>query len=458
MPIPLIGYLINLPSSRVYEYCTFTNIHIYIPLIILLCFLKKCFSGVNNKADRRFNGSVFLVTGGTSGIGAEVVEELAKRGAHIILLVRSSSDSWTIDYINDLRVRTNNQMIYAETCNLSSLYSVRQFATKWIDNVPPRRLDMVICCAGVMLPPFKPKLVTEDGIELHWGVNYLAHFHLLNLIFPALRSQPPGRDVRVIVITCPIYIYGDLDLTDLEFHRRGYPSSCPWKCFGASKIALMNFVIEFQSRLSNCKEKDGLPNNVRCYVVDPGFVRSHMMLRFLSFGTLWGLFLYIFMWPFWYIVLKSCKQGAQSLLYCLMSSECGTGQGGKLVVKCSLRDIKMKRYINSDISSRLWKITETYIMEIEKREAIKQDELKMQSLSRVFGVSEPIRRKMELKIIDSEFVPSVFGGSSNIHRDILIGNDSSIDIDEIFSADYHCFVDFHNELEENSAFINMESC
>ncbi|KAG5513860.1 hypothetical protein PMAC_000482 [Pneumocystis sp. 'macacae'] len=318
----------------------------------------------------------FPPSGGTSGIGAEVTKELAKRGAHIILLVRSRSDSWTIDYVNDLRVRTNNQMIYAETCNLSSLYSIRQFATKWINNVPPRRLDMVICCAGVMLPPFKPKFVTDDGVELHWGINYLAHFHLLNLISPALRSQPPGRDVRILITICSIYMLGDLDLTDLEFYRRGYPSSSPWKCFGASKIALMNFAMEFQTRLSNHKRLDEFPNNVRCYVVDPGFVRSHMTLRFLSFGSLWGLLLYIFMWPFWYIVLKSCKQGAQSLLYCLMSSECGTGQGGKLIVKCSLRDIRMKEYINSDVSSRLWKITETYIMDIEKREAMKRSILK----------------------------------------------------------------------------------
>ncbi|KTW28442.1 hypothetical protein T552_01704 [Pneumocystis carinii B80] len=337
MPIPFITHLINL-SPVFYEKYVFTNFQKYISLIILLYLLKKYFSGTNNKTDRRFNGSVFLITGGTSGIGAEVTEELAKRGAHIILLVRSCSDSWTIDYINDLRTRTNNHMIFAETCNLSSLYSIRQFATKWIDNIPPRRLDMVICCAGVMLPPFKPKLVTEDGVELHWGINYLAHFHLLNLIFPALRSQPPGRDVRVVLTICSTYMLGDLDLMDLEFQRRGYPSSRPWKCFGASKIALMNFAKEFQNRISNYKRPDEFPNNVRCYVVDPGFVRSHMTLRFLSFGSLWGLLLYIIMWPLWYIVLKSCRQGAQSLLYCIMSSECGTGQGGKLIVKCSLRE------------------------------------------------------------------------------------------------------------------------
>ncbi|KTW28441.1 hypothetical protein T552_01703 [Pneumocystis carinii B80] len=77
-----------------------------------------------------------------------------------------------------------------------------------------------------------------------------------------------------------------------------------------------------------------------------------------------------------------------------------------------------------------------------------ENESKMELLNRIFGISEPIRRKMELKIIDSEFRPMIFEKSSNIHYDILTGNDSSIDIDEIFLGDEDCFVDFHSELEK----------
>ncbi|KTW32503.1 uncharacterized protein T551_00593, partial [Pneumocystis jirovecii RU7] len=96
-------------------------------------------------------------------------------------------------------------------------------------------------------------------------------------------------------------------------------------------------------------------------------------------------------------------------------------------------------------------------------------ELKMQSLSRIFGISEPIRRKMELKILDSEFKPLVLGQSSNIHHDIFSGNDSSIDVDEIFFGfiilyfsielikldDHDCSVDFHYELEKKCLFNNF---
>ncbi|EMR08979.1 hypothetical protein PNEG_02754 [Pneumocystis murina B123] len=83
-----------------------------------------------------------------------------------------------------------------------------------------------------------------------------------------------------------------------------------------------------------------------------------------------------------------------------------------------------------------------------KRWKYEEHESKMELLNRIFGISEPIRRKMELKIIDSEFRPIIFGRSSNIHHDILTGNDSSVDIDEIFLGDEDCFVDFHSELEK----------
>ncbi|KAG5437461.1 hypothetical protein PCANB_000889 [Pneumocystis canis] len=78
----------------------------------------------------------------------------------------------------------------------------------------------------------------------------------------------------------------------------------------------------------------------------------------------------------------------------------------------------------------------------------REHELKMESLNRIFGMSEPIRRKMELKILDSEFRPLIFGGRSNIHHDILTGNDSNIDVDEIFLADEDYSIELHDELEK----------
>ena len=79
-----------------------------------------------------------IVQGGTSGIGAAVAHHLATRGAQIILLTHhAQSDPFLADYVEDLRSSTNNELIYAEQVDLSSLQSIRLFATKWVDNAPP---------------------------------------------------------------------------------------------------------------------------------------------------------------------------------------------------------------------------------------------------------------------------------------------------------------------------------
>jgi NAD(P)-dependent dehydrogenase (short-subunit alcohol dehydrogenase family) len=74
-----------------------------------------------------------------SGIGAEVAKGLAGRGAQLVLLTQHAlTDPFLVDYIEDLRTQTNNELITAEQVDLASLHSIRNFATKWIDNLPPR--------------------------------------------------------------------------------------------------------------------------------------------------------------------------------------------------------------------------------------------------------------------------------------------------------------------------------
>lgn len=140
-----------------------------------------------------------------------MVRGLAHRGAQIVLLVRQPlSDPFLVDYIEDLRSQTNNELITAENVDLEDLHSIRQFATKWVDNAPPRRLDTVVLCASTMTPPGGKATATEDGLESTWGLNYLANFHLLSILSPALRAQPPDRDVRIIFSTCAAYMGGKL--------------------------------------------------------------------------------------------------------------------------------------------------------------------------------------------------------------------------------------------------------
>ncbi|EAL91534.2 putative 20S proteasome maturation protein Ump1 [Aspergillus fumigatus] len=83
-----------------------------------------------------------------------------------------------------------------------------------------------------------------------------------------------------------------------------------------------------------------------------------------------------------------------------------------------------------------------------------QDAMKMETLRRAYGIAEPVRRGMELKIVrDGTFRPAVLGGNKggNVHEDILVlgGRDTEIDWEDIFQGDeFREPPSFHDEMEK----------
>lgn len=309
-----------------------------------------------------------IVQGGTSGIGAAVAHHLATRGAQIILLTHhAQSDPFLADYVEDLRSSTNNELIYAEQVDLSSLQSIRLFATKWVDNAPPRRLDMIILCADTLTPRYGIAGKTQDGVELMWGINYLANFHLLSILSPAVRAQPPDRDVRILCATCSSYIGGDLK--QLKDDRDPLP---PSRRYETSKLASMVFAQAFQKHLDEFKRPDKQPGNARVIVVDPGYTRTPGMRRWLTMGSLWGLLLYLFMWPVWWVVLKPPMQGAQGFLRAAMEAELGRGVGGRFLRECKEVEYQKKEIKDPEVQKMLWAFSEKQIEALEKEGAVKR--------------------------------------------------------------------------------------
>ncbi|KAI9836571.1 MAG: hypothetical protein M1819_001203 [Sarea resinae] len=366
MPLPLLADAIfNGPSSIPYGYAILKAI----PCLFLIYVLKVYFGGATNRSERVMHSKVVMITGGTSGIGAAVARLLAERGAQVVLLTRHPvSDPFLVDYVDDLREITKNELIYTEQVDLSSLHSIRQFATKWVDNAPPRRLDMIILCANTMTPPTGKPEVTQDGLESSWGVNYLANFHLLSILSPAIRAQPADRDVRIVFATCSSYIGGDLNLKEKK-RKEKFASG---KVYGTSKLALMVFAQAFQKHLDAYERPDKQPMNARVMLVDPGWSRTPGMLRWMSAGSLWGLLVYLVMWPLYWLVLKSPEQGAQSFLLAAMEADLGRGAGGRFLKEC--RDVPFaRREIGDDtVAKDLWELSEKQIEKLEKEGAVKR--------------------------------------------------------------------------------------
>ena len=317
------------------------------------------------------HGKVVMVTGGTSGIGSSIVIGLAERGAQIVLLTHQPpSDIFIVDYIEDLRERTGNEMIYAEQVDLSSLYSIRQFATKWIDNAPPRRLDMIILAAATLTPAGKPRVLTREGLEETWMVNFLGNFHLLSILSPAIRAQPPDRDVRILFATCSSYIHSTpIDDGSVAMKKKEWS---PSKAYARSKLALMIFGQAFQQHLDAYKRPDGMPMNSRVMFVDPGFSRTPGMRRWLTRGTLWGLAVYLTLWQAAWLLLKSAEGGAQSFLYAAMEVTLGRGAGGKLIKECQEMDFARVEVKDEKIAKKLWEGSEKLIERVEREEAVRR--------------------------------------------------------------------------------------
>lgn len=74
--------------------------------------------------------------------------------------------------------------------DLSSLGSVKMFADAFL--AKGVSLDMLVCNAGVFEPNFS---LSEDGLEMHFAVNHLGHFYLVQLLREVLQEASPSRVV-----------------------------------------------------------------------------------------------------------------------------------------------------------------------------------------------------------------------------------------------------------------------
>lgn len=80
-----------------------------------------------------------------------------------------------------------------------------------------------------------------------------------------------------------------------------------------------------------------------------------------------------------------------------------------------------------------------------------QQATKLEMYRRVFGAADPIRRNMELSIVDAtDFRPELLGGPDTMHRDILLNKEATVDWEDIYNGGFESgrgVSDFHSEME-----------
>jgi NAD(P)-dependent dehydrogenase (short-subunit alcohol dehydrogenase family) len=175
----------------------------------------------------------YLVTGGNTGIGYFVAEQLAATGATVLIGSRTRTKAEAA--MTAIRAHVPDAHLGHVPLDLADLDSLKATADE-IDE-----LDAVVCNAGVMLDD-PERRTTAAGHELMFATNHLGHFALIALLLPKL--TPTGR-----VVTTGSFVAksAHLDLTDPHSTNDYRPKDA----YARSKLAQMLFGLELDRRLRN---------------------------------------------------------------------------------------------------------------------------------------------------------------------------------------------------------------
>ncbi|HEX5936568.1 MAG TPA: oxidoreductase [Actinomycetota bacterium] len=205
-------------------------------------------------------GKVAVVTGGNGGLGLEVVRELARKGAVVVIAARDAAK--TAAARAAIAAEIPNASLDVQPLDLASIESVVEAAAGILARHPT--IDILVDNAGVMATPEQR---TRDGFEMQFGVNHLGHFALAALLLPALLRS---SDARVVSVTSTGRHLGRA--VDRENpHLRGHYG--PWRAYGQSKLANVHFALELDRRLRAA----GV--SAKSLVAHPGFTNTDLQAR-----------------------------------------------------------------------------------------------------------------------------------------------------------------------------------
>ncbi|XP_077392393.1 polyprenol dehydrogenase-like [Festucalex cinctus] len=286
----------------------------------------------------RQDGKVAIVTGGGRGIGYEVARHMAKLGAHVIIGCRDEQEG--LAAIRRIQEEYNEAEVEFEKLDLASLRSIRQFVQRFKERDLP--LNILVNNAGVMLVP---EGCTENGFEVHFGVNYLGHFLLTWLLLDILKlSGKSCNSSRVVNVSSSAHRIGEIRLNDLNC-RQCYSAHAAY-CH--SKLAQLLF----SSHLHRELEQGGFP--VSSCAVDPGMVDTSLYRHLwtplrLAHGVAARL------------LFRAPSEGAATILYVALSptleGECGGGYWAN-----GRRDVTTPLTFDPQIQQRLWETSHRFLV------------------------------------------------------------------------------------------------
>ncbi|HEY3902515.1 MAG TPA: SDR family NAD(P)-dependent oxidoreductase [Streptosporangiaceae bacterium] len=174
-------------------------------------------------------GKTVVITGASSGIGAEAARQFAGLGATVAVVGRSKEKTEAV---------AQSAGGQAYLADFTQLDDVRRLAADLLADY--EQIDILANNAGAI---FMTRTISTDGYELTFQVNYLAPYLLTTLLLPRLGANPAGA--RVINTGSNAYKNASVDLADLDGTRRERKQR---RAYGESKLATILFTSELARR------------------------------------------------------------------------------------------------------------------------------------------------------------------------------------------------------------------
>lgn len=284
------------------------------------------------------NGRIYLITGGTSGVGYESAKALAAAGAHVVITARSATRGE--EAIAGIRQETPNARVSFESLDLADLATVRALGAHLNATLP--HLDGLINNAGIMEPP--ERSTSADGYEMQFAVNYLGHFALTAELLPLLQNSDAPRVVTLSSIAACAR-GATINFSDLQFEQAYDPALA----YRQSKLACLMFARELQHR-----SDDGVWG-IQSIASHPGVSRTNLLI---GRGDVAG-FLRRHLW----FLFQPAAQGALSTLYGITAPD---ALGGAYYGPTGLRETRGSLGLaavpaaaeDSQVAARLWSVSE----------------------------------------------------------------------------------------------------
>ncbi|ASQ91138.1 hypothetical protein CHL67_09605 [Prosthecochloris sp. GSB1] len=198
--------------------------------------------------------SLVCITGSTDGIGRAAAFRLASEGIGLVLHGRSEERLDAL--LGELATVDGCGSLLPVVADFRSLEAVEGMAAAILASKV--RFGALINNAGIYMPQ---RVLTGDGFETTFAVNYLAHVHLTLLLEPLLVAG----GARIVNVSSVDHRSADFDPGNMQGERcfSGY------QAYAFSKLCNIMFTIEHASMLDGSK--------VTSNALDPGVLDTKLL-------------------------------------------------------------------------------------------------------------------------------------------------------------------------------------